>query len=112
MALLVLPAHKLTSTEKPHASNKSRGTYLSFLFLLTHSLRRMEVRKSSGVNLSDCVRDSNDDGLASSALNGTGLHQLGFPRLFDIEYLQIEGPHRPARGKTAKPRIAPAPKLG
>jgi hypothetical protein len=55
----------------------------------------MEAWKSSGANLSAFVSDSNDDGLATSVPNGPGLHQSGFPRFFDIKYLQLEGGHQP-----------------
>src|SRR5438270_9013538 len=76
--------YSVDSISKPQASSNGSGIYLEFLLRRAHSRRRVERIYWSGVSLNSFTACSNDVTMGITGPIGSGLPQLGFPRLFAI----------------------------
>src|SRR5664280_2339319 len=72
------------SISKPHASRRGSGMNFEFLLRLAHSRRRVERMYWSGRSLKARTICSNSVMVGVTGPNGSGLPQLGLPRLFAI----------------------------
>src|SRR6266481_4682716 len=76
--------YSVDSISNPQASNKGSGMYLEFLLRRAHSRKRVERMYWSGVSLNSFTACSNDVTTGMTGPIGSGLPQLGLPRLFAI----------------------------
>src|SRR5436305_15285324 len=76
--------YRVDSISNPQASSSGSGIYLEFLLRRAHSRRRVERIYWSGVSLNSFTACSNDVTMGITGPIGSGLPQLGFPRLFAI----------------------------
>src|SRR5207245_11338218 len=83
--------YKVDSISKPQASSKGSGMYLEFLFRRAHSRSRVERKYWSGDNLYSFTTCSNSVTVGTIGPIGSGLPQLGFPRLLAMNYSLV--PH-------------------
>src|SRR5947207_5476665 len=76
--------YRVDSISNPQASRSGSGMYLEFLLRRAHSRRRFDRRYWSGVSLNSFTACSNDVTIGITGPMGSGLPQLGLPRLFAI----------------------------
>src|SRR5438270_11947825 len=76
--------YSVDSISKPQASSNGSGIYLEFLLRRAHSRRRVERMYWSGVSLNSFTACSNEVTIGITGPIGSGLPQLGLPRLFAI----------------------------
>src|SRR5215472_17397592 len=76
--------YRVDSISNPHASRRGSGMYFEFLLRRAHSRRRVERTYWSGVSLNSFTACSNDVTMGITGPMGSGLPQLGLPRLFAI----------------------------
>ena len=76
--------YRVDSISNPQASNRGSGMYFEFLLRRAHSRKRVERMYWSGVNLYSFTACSNDVTMGTTGPIGSGLPQLGLPRLFAI----------------------------
>jgi hypothetical protein len=72
------------STSNPHSCRRGSGMNFEFLLRLAHSRRCVERMYWSGCRLNSCVTLSNSVMVGIIGPFGSGLPQLGLPRLFAI----------------------------
>src|SRR5262249_53755022 len=76
--------YNVDSISKPQASKRGSGMYFEFLLRRAHSRRRVERTYWSGVSLNSFTACSNDVTTGITGPIGSGLPQLGLPRLLAI----------------------------
>src|SRR2546423_13975646 len=79
-----LALYRVDSISNPQASRSGSGMYLEFLLRRAHSRRRVDRRDWSGVSFNSFTACSNDVTIGITGPMGSGLPQLGLPRLFAI----------------------------
>src|SRR5580692_5915306 len=77
--------YSVDSISKPQASRRGSGMYLEFLLRRAHSRRRVDRRYWSGESLYSRTTCSNSVMVGTMGPIGSGLPQLGFPRLLAMK---------------------------
>src|SRR5579863_735724 len=77
--------YSVDSISNPQASRSGSGMYLEFLLRRAHSRRRVERKYWSGESLYSRTTCSNSVMVGTTGPIGSGLPQLGFPRLLAMK---------------------------
>src|SRR6202522_3250807 len=77
--------YSVDSISNPQASRRGSGMYLEFLLRRAHSRRRVERKYWSGESLYSRTTCSNSVMVGTMGPIGSGLPQLGFPRLLAMK---------------------------
>src|SRR5271170_4402649 len=78
-------SYSVDSISKPQASRSGSGMYFEFLLRRAHSRRRVDRRYWSGESLYSRTTCSNSVMVGTMGPIGSGLPQLGFPRLLAMK---------------------------